>query len=94
MKHYCLVRSIYDGARTHRKYYIGQTIRMDSESMLRDWTDDPVDINITVMDTMLASTVLSYVKTVTKNNRDTKYALITIDQLHKMTCHVVDLSNL
>ena len=94
MVHYCLRRCTNDGVRTHVKYFTGDAHHMVTANVLLDWVDYPDDINITVMDAVMASKVMEYVKNLTRSNTDITYNIASLANIHAVSQHLDDLTKL
>lgn len=91
MDHYFLRRSTNDGVRTHIKYFTGDPYHMVTADLARDWADYPDDIQIAVMDSVLASSVLEYVKRIDARNPDVVYDVASQANIQKISQHLTEL---
>jgi len=94
MDHYFLRRITNDGVRTHIKYFTGDPYHMIAVDLARDWVDYPDDIQIAVMDSVLASYVLEYVKKVNANNPDVVYDLASQTNIQNISQHLAELEDI
>ena len=67
---------------------------MIAVDLARDWVDYPDDIQIAVMDSVLASYVLEYVKKVNANNPDVVYDLASQTNIQNISQHLAELEDI
>ena len=67
---------------------------MASADLARDWVDYPDDIQIAVMDSVLASSVLEYVKRIDARNPDVVYDVASQANIQKISQHLTELEDM